>query len=97
MTRQWRKTSLSKIWHYAWPVRELDPFDSKVTHTDPKAFRYRKFMTLTDEFVEPTVDAISKTPKHPNVSSHKDIVLGHRYQAYHGQVPATLSPSKGSP
>lgn len=49
----------------------------KVTHTYPKAFRNRKNMTVTNEYVEHTVDAILQAQNHPNILPCRVFVLGH--------------------
>lgn len=49
----------------------------KVTRTYPKAFRNRKSMTLTDEYVEHAVDAILQCQKHPSILPNQVFVLGH--------------------
>lgn len=49
----------------------------KVSRTHPKAFRNKRNMTLTDEYVEHAVDAILQGQKHPEILSNRVFVLGH--------------------
>lgn len=49
----------------------------KVTLVHSKAFRKRKDITLTDEYVEHAVDAVLQGRNHPNILYDKVFILGH--------------------
>ncbi|KAJ5649252.1 uncharacterized protein N7484_002975 [Penicillium longicatenatum] len=65
----------------------------KVTRTYPKVFRNRKNMTLTDEYVEHTVDAILQGQNHPNVLPERIFVLGHSLGAVVAPIVAAMEAS----
>ncbi|KAL2858514.1 Alpha/Beta hydrolase protein [Aspergillus pseudoustus] len=49
----------------------------KVTHTHPKQFRNQKNISLTDEYVEHVIDALSHAHRHPSILPDKVFLLGH--------------------
>ncbi|KAJ5965816.1 hypothetical protein N7481_012530 [Penicillium waksmanii] len=49
----------------------------KVTHTHGKAFRNKKDITLTDEYIEHALDAIKQAHNHANIESSQIFILGH--------------------
>ncbi|KAJ5982659.1 hypothetical protein N7451_012759 [Penicillium sp. IBT 35674x] len=65
----------------------------KVTRTYPKAFRNRKSMTLTDEYVEYTVDAILQSQNHPSILPNRVFVLGHSLGAVVAPIFAAMDAS----
>ncbi|KAJ5760681.1 hypothetical protein N7520_007837 [Penicillium odoratum] len=65
----------------------------KVTRTYPKAFHNRKNMTLTDEYVEHTVDAVLQCQNHPNILPNRVFVLGHSLGAVAAPIIAAMDAS----
>ncbi|KAJ5195624.1 uncharacterized protein N7498_009062 [Penicillium cinerascens] len=65
----------------------------KVTRTYPKAFRNRKNMILTDEYVEHAVDAILQCQNHPSILPNRVFVLGHSLGAVVAPIIAAMDAS----
>ncbi|KAJ5397039.1 hypothetical protein N7509_005152 [Penicillium cosmopolitanum] len=49
----------------------------KVTHAHGKAFRTKKYITLTDEYIPHALDAIKQAQNHTNIEPSQIFVLGH--------------------
>lgn len=64
-----------------------------MTRTHRKAFRNRKNMTLTDEYVEHSVDAILQCQNHPKIHPNRFFILGHSLGAVVAPLIAAMDAS----